>query len=74
MSLVTTKWRQFKTNLTTHYIFGKYKDKSPCGKYSLDEETWSQFVQSQTDPSWQVCEHFIIYVIKSYHEIHNLCL
>jgi len=31
-------------NLTTHYIFGKYKDKSPSGKYSIDEETWSQFV------------------------------
>ena len=72
MSFVTTKWREFKTNLTTHYIYGKYKNKSPCGKYFIDEETWSQFVQSRTDPKWEVGEHFIIYVILSYHGIHNL--
>ena len=55
-----------------YYIFGKYQDKSPCGKYSIDEETWFQFVQSRTNPKWEVGEHFIIYVILSYHGIHNL--
>jgi len=45
MSLVATKWRQFKTNLIGHYILDKYKDKSPCGKYCVNEETWCQFVQ-----------------------------
>jgi len=50
MSSVTTKWRQFKTNMKIHYICAQYKDKSPCGKYSIDKETWSQFVQSWTNP------------------------
>ncbi|KAK7342197.1 hypothetical protein VNO80_25141 [Phaseolus coccineus] len=58
MSSVTTKWRQLKTNLITHYIFDKYEDKSLCGKYSIDEETWSQFVQSQTDLSWAALKLF----------------
>jgi len=74
MSSVTTKWRQFKKNMTTHYVFFKYKDKYPYGKYSVDEETWSQIVQSRTDLKWEVTEHFTIYVIKSYHGIHNLCV
>jgi len=74
MFSITTKLRQFKTNMTIHYIFGKYKDKSPRGKYSIDEETWSQFVKSRTDPKWEVGEHFIIYVIKSYNGFHNLCV
>jgi len=39
MSSVALKWRQFKTNLIGFYIFGKYKDKNPCEKYDIDEET-----------------------------------
>jgi len=54
MSSIAIKWRQFKTSLTSFYIYGKYKGKSPCEKYDIDEETWTQFVQTREDPSWQV--------------------
>jgi len=39
MLSIAVKWRNFKTNLTSFYIFGKYKGKSPCEKYGIDEET-----------------------------------
>jgi len=55
MSNIAIKWRGFKTNLTSWYVFGKYKGKSPCEKYSLDEDTRRQFVQSREDESWKVC-------------------
>ena len=54
MSSVASKWRQFKTNLTSFYVFGKYKDKSPCEMYGIDEKTWQLFVQTRLDPFWQV--------------------
>ncbi|KAK7366990.1 hypothetical protein VNO80_08995 [Phaseolus coccineus] len=53
MRSVSTKWRQFKANLTSNYVFGRYKDKSPCVAYAIDEETWSQFVKTRTDPKWE---------------------
>jgi len=43
MSSIAIKWRNFKTNLTNWYIYGSLKGKSPCEKYSIDEETWTQF-------------------------------
>ncbi|KAK7382170.1 hypothetical protein VNO80_00909 [Phaseolus coccineus] len=49
----STKWRQFKANLTSNYVFGRYKDKSPCLAYPIDEETWLEFVKTRTDPKWQ---------------------
>jgi len=45
MSSVASKWRQFKTNLTSFYVFGKYKDKSACEMYGIEEETWQLFVR-----------------------------
>jgi len=54
MSSVASKWRQFKTNLISFYVFGKYKDKRPCEMYGIDEETWQLFIQTRLDPSWQV--------------------
>jgi len=51
MSSIGAKWRQFKVTLTTTYIYGKHKGKSPCEKYGIDEETWTQFVQIREDPS-----------------------
>jgi len=54
MSSIAIKWRNCKTNLTKWYIFGHLKGKSPCEKYTIDEETWTQFFQSREDPSWQV--------------------
>jgi len=55
MQSIAIKWRNFKTNLTNFYIFGNLKEKFPCEKYNIDEETWTQFVQSRKDPAWQVC-------------------
>jgi len=52
MSSIAIKWRNFKTNLTNWYVYGCLKEKSPCEKYNIDEETWTQFVQSREDPSW----------------------
>jgi len=39
MSSIALKWINFKTRLTSIYVFGKYKGKSPCEKYGIDEET-----------------------------------
>jgi len=40
--------------LSSFYVFGKYKEKSPCEMYGIDEQTWESFVQSRLDPSWEV--------------------
>jgi len=41
LSDVGVKFRQFKSKLTTDYIYGKRNAENPCTKYaSLDEETW----------------------------------
>lgn len=62
LSSVATKFRQFKSKLTTDYIFGKKKDKNPCTKYhSIDEETWQHFVQSRLAENWTVS---IIYIFE----------
>jgi len=52
MSSVASKMRQFKTNLTSFYVFGKCKDKRPYEMYGIDEETWQLFVQTRFGPSW----------------------
>jgi len=38
MSFSGAKWRSFKASLTTTYIYGKHKEKSPCEKYGIDED------------------------------------
>jgi hypothetical protein len=49
------RWRGFKTNLTSKYIHGDLRDRSPLEIYNfLDEETWQAFVQIRLDPSFQV--------------------
>ncbi|KAL5168114.1 hypothetical protein HKD37_11G030342 [Glycine soja] len=54
ISYAGQRWRGFKTQLSSFYIYGKYKDKSPCDKYTfLKKDTWQRFVESRLDPAFQ---------------------
>ncbi|KAL2327949.1 hypothetical protein Fmac_021376 [Flemingia macrophylla] len=54
LSILATRWRDFKTYLTREYVHGKKKDEDPCHKYGISEEDWMQFRASRLDDSWQV--------------------
>ena len=55
LSSVAIKWRQFKSQLTTLYIYGERKGESPCHKYTcISEEVWEQFVQTRLNEKWEV--------------------
>lgn len=54
ISYAGERWRAFKTDLTSKYIFGELRNKSPLEVYAfLDEETWQRFVESRLDPAFQ---------------------
>ncbi|GAU15583.1 hypothetical protein TSUD_108410 [Trifolium subterraneum] len=54
VSYAGERWRAFKTNLTSRYIHGDLRDRSPLEIYNfLDEETWQAFVQIRLDPTFQ---------------------
>jgi len=60
LSDVGVKFRQFKSKLTTNYIYGKRNEENLCTKYaSIDEETWQQFVKIRQTEKWQVNITFI---------------
>jgi len=57
LSNIALKFRQFKSRLTTNYVFGKVKGESPCLKYKyIDEETWCLFKESRENEAWVVSE------------------
>ena len=48
-------WKDFKTKLTSKYIFGNLSHMNPCDKYSfLDPVVWNEFVQLHTGPEYEV--------------------
>ena len=58
MSSLATKFRQFKSKLTSKYIYGKDPEDISMPDYrGIDEETWERFVQSRLSSEWQVSFH-----------------
>ncbi|BAT82342.1 hypothetical protein VIGAN_11048200 [Vigna angularis var. angularis] len=68
LSTVAENFRNFKSKLTSRYIFGHLKHKSPCSSYkSIDEETWRLFKESRMSEEWQVSVvHIIQFLINKY--------
>jgi len=55
LSNESVKFCQFKSKLTTKFIYGGRKEENPYTLYaSIDEETWQQFVKIRETEKWQV--------------------
>ncbi|KAH1221215.1 hypothetical protein GmHk_12G034688 [Glycine max] len=57
MSTVATRWRQFKSTLTTKFVFAKSEGQQTqdvVTKYGLDHEAWKQFEETRLTPNWEV--------------------
>ncbi|XP_022640514.1 uncharacterized protein LOC111242277 [Vigna radiata var. radiata] len=55
LSTIAENFRNFKSKLTSRYIYGHLKHKTPCSVYkSIDEDTWRLFKESRMSEEWQV--------------------
>ncbi|KAL5187076.1 hypothetical protein HKD37_05G012816 [Glycine soja] len=56
MSTVAMRWRQFKSTLTSKFVFANTEGQQTqdvVTKYGLDREAWKQFEATRLTPNWE---------------------
>ncbi|CAH9120005.1 unnamed protein product [Cuscuta europaea] len=54
LKIANKAWKDFKSKLSTKYVYGKKKNEDPLKKYNwITEEQWSKFVESRRDPEFR---------------------